>query len=192
MADSALDAIPLETLDPFDRPYLAAVLTYARAGRSARAREFLQEFEELELVGTIEDAKRDLHWMTGAIALADGRSEEAIKELRRAHDRAGGCLTCALPELAEAYAHAGVVDSAVAVFRRYVDTRVAYRIWGDRYFLGPTYERLGQLYDEQGAWEKAAEYYARFVELWREADPELQPRVAAAQQRLNEIFAERG
>jgi tetratricopeptide (TPR) repeat protein len=192
MADSALDATPLSTMDPLDRPYLRAVVTYARAGRSARAREFLQEFEELELVGTIEDAERDLHWMTGAIALAEGRNEEAIKELRRAHDRAGGCLTCALPELAEAYAHAGAADSAVAVFGRYVDLRPAFRIWGDRYFLGPTYERLGQLHDERGDWEKAAEYYAKLVELWREADPELQPRVQAAQQRLEEIFAERG
>ncbi len=73
-----------------------------------------------------------------------------------------------------------------------MDLRPAFRIWGDRYFLGPTYEHLGQLYDEQGDWEKAAEYYARFVELWREADSELQPRVRAAQQRLEEIFAERG
>ena len=36
------------------------------------------------------------------------------------------------------------------------------------------------------------EHLARFVELWKEADPELQPRVEAAQRRLNEIFAERG
>ena len=53
-------------------------------------------------------------------------------------------------------------------------------------------ERLGQLYDEQGDLENAAKYYAQFVELWAEADPELQPRVEAAQKRLDEIFAQRG
>jgi DNA-binding SARP family transcriptional activator len=53
-------------------------------------------------------------------------------------------------------------------------------------------ERLGQLYDEQGDRTKAVEYYARFAELWKDADPELQPRVQAAQARLDEILAERG
>jgi len=48
------------------------------------------------------------------------------------------------------------------------------------------------MYDERGDWEKAAEYYARFVELWKGADAELQPRVEVAQKRLDEIFAERG
>ncbi|MEE9577689.1 MAG: hypothetical protein V3W35_09770 [Gemmatimonadota bacterium] len=66
------------------------------------------------------------------------------------------------------------------------------RLWLDAHHLAVVLERLGQLYDERGDLEKAAEHYARFVELWTEADPELQPRVRAAQQRLNEIFAERG
>jgi hypothetical protein len=48
------------------------------------------------------------------------------------------------------------------------------------------------LYNERGDPDNAATYYARFVELWREADPELQPRVQAAQTRLEEILAERG
>jgi hypothetical protein len=35
-------------------------------------------------------------------------------------------------------------------------------------------------------------YYARFVELWDDADDELQPRVQAAQARLDEILRQRG
>ena len=53
-------------------------------------------------------------------------------------------------------------------------------------------ERLGQLYDEQGDLESASKYYAMFVELWAEADQDLQRRVQAAQARLEEIVAERG
>jgi tetratricopeptide (TPR) repeat protein len=130
--------------------------------------------------------------MRGNIALSEGRLDEAITEFRRANARAGACQLCALPSLGEAFERAGMADSAIALYERYVQMPVAYRIFGDRYDLGPTYESLGQLYDEQGDWEKAAEYYARFVELWQEADPELQPRVEAAQRRLDEIFAERG
>ena len=51
---------------------------------------------------------------------------------------------------------------------------------------------VGQLYDEADDFENAAKYYAMFVELWAEADEELQPRVRAAQARLEEVVAERG
>ena len=192
MADSALRVLPLSELDPLDRPYLELVSVYARAGRPDRAAEVLEEFEALELAGSYENAERDLHWMRGTIALAEDRGDEAITELRRANSRAGICRLCAVADLGEAFARAGRADSAIAVYERYVDTPAAYRIFGDRFFLGPTYESLGRLYDDRGDWVKAAEYYARFVELWGEADPVLQPRVEAAQKRLDEIFAQRG
>ncbi len=38
----------------------------------------------------------------------------------------------------------------------------------------------------------ASKYYLMFVELWAGADEELQPRVRAAEARLEEIVAERG
>ena len=48
------------------------------------------------------------------------------------------------------------------------------------------------LNDAKGDSETAALHYARFVELWKDADAELQPRVAAARARLNEIVRARG
>jgi len=48
-----------------------------------------------------------------------------------------------------------------------------------------TYERYVTTVHE------SAEHYATFVELWKDADPELQPRVEAALYRLDEIFAAR-
>jgi len=53
--------------------------------------------------------------------------------------------------------------------------------WGDIQLIR---ERLGQLYESLGNTEKAAEQYRAFIELWKNADPELQPRVADARQRL--------
>ena len=190
LAEEALARWPLEAMDPLDRPYLAAASALARAGRISRAQELLDEYEALGLV--VEDAQRDLHWMRGEIALADDRTQQAVVELRRAHGRADACILCALPSLAEAYARSGEPDSAIAIYARYLDTPAGARIWGDRFNRGPSYEALGRLYDERGDWEKAAEYYAKFVELWADADPVLRPRVEAAQARLNEIFAERG
>jgi tetratricopeptide (TPR) repeat protein len=45
-------------------------------------------------------------------------------------------------------------------------------------------ERLGQLYESMGDTAKAIANYHAFIELWKNADPELQPRVADARRRL--------
>jgi hypothetical protein len=44
----------------------------------------------------------------------------------------------------------------------------------------------------QGDLENAAVYYAQFVDLWSEADPDVQPRVETARARLQDIVRERG
>ena len=46
------------------------------------------------------------------------------------------------------------------------------------------HERLGQIYEAKGNAAKAAEHYRAFIELWKNADPELQPRVTEARRRL--------
>ncbi|MEE9582831.1 MAG: tetratricopeptide repeat protein, partial [Acidimicrobiia bacterium] len=132
---------------------------------------------------------RYLAW-EGVLLAREGRYDEAIATLRRRENR--GCTLCRYSPLAQVYDQAGARDSAIAHYERYVNAFESHRACWDASRLGPALERLAVLYDEAGDLENAALYYARFVELWNEADPELQPRVEAAQQRLNEIFAERG
>lgn len=63
----------------------------------------------------------------------------------------------------------------------------------DRWGAYPlTWLRLGEIHDARGETEKAAEWYAKFTEMWAEADPELQPMVERARSRLERILAERG
>ncbi len=52
------------------------------------------------------------------------------------------------------------------------------------------HERLGQLYETMDRPADAAAAYERFVAAWEQADPELQDRVEAAQQRLDALRAE--
>lgn len=42
-------------------------------------------------------------------------------------------------------------------------------------------------HDRLGNSQEAARHYARFVELWRESDPQFQPVIDAARQRLAEL-----
>lgn len=51
---------------------------------------------------------------------------------------------------------------------------------------------LARIRDEAGDADEAVQLYARFITLWKDADPELQPQVEAARARLAEIVRERG
>ena len=81
---------------------------------------------------------------------------------------------------------------AIAAWERYLSRGWHVRHVLDADGLGSVLESLGRMHDEEGNPEQAASYYAQFVDLWQDADPELQPRVAAAQARLEEIVRERG
>lgn len=192
--DAALERFPLEDLDALDRPYLELAELLAAAGDPKRARGLLGRFDDevpVELRGGMES---DLLRSTGEVALAEGDYARALELFRRS-DR-GYCVLCPLPGLARAYEGLGQPDSARVALEKYVNSTWFLRFYGEEYapgaLLGPSLERLAQLYDEAGDPENAASYYARFVELWKDADPELQPRVQAAQRRLEQILATRG
>jgi hypothetical protein len=57
------------------------------------------------------------------------------------------------------------------------------RVSLDATLLPPVHERLGTLYGARGERAKALAHDRTFVALWNNADPELQPRVAAARKR---------
>jgi tetratricopeptide (TPR) repeat protein len=186
--DGVLERHPLDSIDPLDRPYDGVINVLAYAGESARARALLDE-RRTEVPAELlqpEDTER----LEAAIAVSEGRYDEAIEAFRRT--QVGSCLLCSVNGLAYAYDSAGRADSAIATYERYIDTAFFNRLFFDTAFRPFALERLGQLYDERGDLQNAAKYYAMFVELWTGADAELQPRVQAAQARLEEILAEIG
>jgi tetratricopeptide (TPR) repeat protein len=54
----------------------------------------------------------------------------------------------------------------------------------DLLYTGPAELRLGQIYEHKGDRRRAIEHYARFLELWRNSDPALQPLVQQARDAL--------
>jgi tetratricopeptide (TPR) repeat protein len=165
----ALKRYPLEGMPPLDRPYTQLATLAAISGQPDEAREILSEYEQ-EVPELIRDKSTSYRRALGSIASAEARYEEAAAEFRRSDF--GGCTHCALPGLADVYDRAGERDSAIAVRERYLAVSSFGRTFWDDTVLGPALERLGQLYED--------------------ADPELQPRVEAAQRRIDEIFAETG
>jgi hypothetical protein len=60
----------------------------------------------------------------------------------------------------------------------------------DAFQLAPGLKRSGELYEAKGDRAKAAERYRRFVGLWKDADPELQPGVREVRARLARLSTE--
>jgi tetratricopeptide (TPR) repeat protein len=181
---------PVEELDVLDRPYLSLARRYLEAGQAGRARDLIAAYEAEVLPELGQTAPDELLRSRADIAQAEGRHDEAIALILQAE---GGRCTGRCYQLARAYDLAGQRDSAIAVYDRSANQLGLAAWWtSDRFELAPTYERLGQLYDEIGDLENSAKYYAMFVDLWVGADPVLQPRVEAAQTRIEEIVAERG
>jgi tetratricopeptide (TPR) repeat protein len=186
----ALDRFPLDGIPPLDRPVAWAAAIYAQAGDVAAARTLLAG--QREELGPLADRKRlALAEAEAWIDVAEGRYAEAIPALRDA-DGGYACDVCIDQALGRAFDRAGQQDSAVVYLERYLAPKQNWRGFVDASWRGWTLERLGQLYDELGDTEKAAGYYGMFVELWADADPELQPRVRAARARMEEIVKERG
>ncbi len=194
LLDQAEAAVPLQSLAPLDRPYAALAELYARSGEVSSAKQMMSA---LEAAVDPELRRTDGHNMgraEGEIAFAEGRYGDAVDAFHRADF--GFCTVCALPGLGAAYSAIGQTDSAVVILARYIETPYSDRYASYAYprgpALGPILERLAQLHDERAEYDEAAKYYAMFVELWAEADEELQPRVRAAQARLEEILSEIG
>ncbi|MCH8145919.1 MAG: tetratricopeptide repeat protein [Gemmatimonadetes bacterium] len=183
-----LGRYPLDSLDVEDRPYLGLVDLYASAGRPDLAHPWLAAHER-ELSDWYKKARETGYLgARAAIELAEGRFAEAIASYREAHDL-GTSPIARLFLLGLAFDRAGQADSALAYFEEFLDTPYLFRV------RNPTrpaiaYRRLGSLYEERGDTEKAVEYYNRFVDLWAEADAELQPRVSEIRERIASLVRE--
>jgi tetratricopeptide (TPR) repeat protein len=94
-------------------------------------------------------------------------------------------------ELARAYELAKQPDSALATYERRASERYMWVVRNDGWSLASTYRRLGELYEERGEKDKAADYYGRFIKLWKDADPELQPQVKEIKDRLAKLVGEK-
>ena len=187
LANPASDALPVE-----QRQYLEFAGLYAEAGRPARARELIARYEA-EVTETVRQQageRAKWHGARGALALAEGRPEDAIDEFRLVQELVPQCQLCGLVELARSFDAAGMPDSAVVYYEQYLTTPVLFRAGQDNVNVWLVMRRLGELYEQLGDTERALLYYDRFVDLWRDADPELQPQVHEIQERMARLAGE--
>ncbi len=185
--DSLLGKLPLDSLDPLDRPYLALSDFYVRMGETGRAERLLAEYDRVVPADVRKGASERIY--SGAL-MAYGKQQyaQAIAGFREFRAKAGGNIT-ALYEQARAFDDMGQADSALAGYEGYV-TLPERGPAGRGYNMPNAYRRLGSLYQEKGNRDKALEYYGKFTALWKNADPDLQPAVTEVKQRMSALLAE--
>jgi eukaryotic-like serine/threonine-protein kinase len=187
--DAALARTPLRTIPDPERLYFDVATVYALAGRPDRAHAVLAQYTaDTHDSALMRDNEPQRHDALAEIALAERRPMDAVAEFRLGDVLPDGpvddCTQCLPGELGRAYDAASMPDSAIANYERYLATPSASRLRTDTDLLAGIHKRLGELYEAKGERGKAAGHYVTFVELWKNADPELQPKVAEVRQRL--------
>jgi tetratricopeptide (TPR) repeat protein len=197
--DAMLAANPLTTLAPLDRPYAKLAYDYALAGSVDHAKAMLKAIADLH-DPTYADVGVNWGWIHGAlgeIAIDEHRPKDALAEFRTVDTWTDGAPLGAPPSwidasLGRAFDLAGEPDSAIAHFERASSEPDAIRMFFDPLFRASSEKRLGELYEAKGDRANAIKHLTKFVRLWKHADPELQPAVRDAQQRIARLQKQRG
>jgi tetratricopeptide (TPR) repeat protein len=126
----------------------------------------------------------------GWLALAERRPRDAVAIFREASGIAASCHLCTRAELGLAYDLALQRDSALAIYEPLLTARKADEFWFPVMWHPFLLKRVGELHEANGARQKALPYYRQFVELWKNADAELQPRVRDVRARIDRIEKE--
>jgi len=167
-------------------------LAYALAGEPDLARRALDSLEAHGR-GNWSLVRGNLR---GAIALAEDRPAETIRLLRESNTECSFAFEADLRVdrrwrrilAGRAYEAMNEPDSAIAEYEMYFSEPTAtYPLPLDAIFLFDTMERLGRLHEQLGHGPEAAAYYARAADLWKDADPELQPRVRRLRERAADL-----
>ena len=186
VADSQLFNNPQGVLAPHFKAYSAGLLSLALR-ETTTARKYATQLEILPAPAAVQNLPRMLAMVLRAGALQkEGRSSEALTLLE---DWNGGEpieLSAAMGiepyygwMRAELLRDTGRDSEALRWYESRVDLFVSEVI-----YLAPAALRAAEIYDRRGEAAKAMENYRLFIKLWGGADPELQPLITKARERL--------
>ncbi len=178
------------------RLYLLGLLS-ASTGQAQRTVSLIPELAVLsapEILGSVnEDLVVSLR---ASVALAGAEEEQALDLLSQQNGHAWYNVLFASPFVslsrdrfvrAELLRAAGRYDEALRLYGSFGENSVY-----DLIFHAPSYLARAQIYDQLGDAAMAADNYRRFIDLWADADVELQPRVDGARERLAALDSESG
>jgi len=188
MLDAALRRYPLERVAPANRPWLDLVETDALAGRADQARATADRWAR----DVPAERRGSGYGLALAFVLAAERHPAESRAAFQAVAESLGCNACAEPWIARTWDAQGAPDSALAHYERYLVTP-EFNLWSRDPTVRPwLLQRAGELHAQLGHRREAIERYTEFVELWKNADPDLQPVVRDVRARIAKLTAQGG
>jgi len=193
--DAVAAALPLASLPDLDRPYGDLGVAYAALGRTDRARAVVAQIAQISDTVHRRNRQPDAHRILAQIALTENRARDAVTEFRKADSLPDGPVSedpsVVLYNVGRAFDKASEPDSAIAMFEQYLHSQTVDRLFNDPVDLPLIQRRLGELYEAKGDRTRAVAHYTAFVDLWKNADPDLQPQVADVRKRLTRLATEK-
>jgi eukaryotic-like serine/threonine-protein kinase len=187
--EAAITDAEILSFGPRQREHDWFAAQLAQAGRPDRAEAVLEASRRDHEEAGILISETAHAYARAAIARARGNYDDALRELRLAEETGGDGAAVAL-ERAFVHEAAGRPAAAVAAYEQALGMTGVMRMPFDFVYLGFILQRVGELLEAQGETARALEYYARFTELWADADPELQPRVESVRRRMAALSGE--
>ncbi len=186
---------PLNGLHGHLRAYLKGVLS-ARLGEAGGAARSAATLDSIALAaGPGSEARAFGRALAANVrahtAMAQGQREEALVGFDRGRltlVSEGLLLTAVGTQALERYLRGELLREigrdreALAWYASTSQTQV-----DQLAYLAPAHLRQAEIYEKLGEKQKAAEHYRRFVELWKECDPELRPLVDEARRKAAAI-----
>jgi len=175
------------------RGYLLGVVS-ARLGDAAAAERYAAELARETGPRAAVGLPRDFGLAIRAeVAVADRSPVQALASLRQAGNEAWYEYYFASPFMAhsrERYVRAGL-EAVQGDARRAIELFSGFEQYSpyDLMYAGPSHLRRAALYERLGDTRAAASHYARFVELWKDCDPEFRPLLEQARAGLARVGA---
>jgi tetratricopeptide (TPR) repeat protein len=174
--------------------YADVIALLADVGRVRDASALLDEWRARAGPGDL-GFRADSAQAVGAIAAAEGKWDAAVAAFLAWNGSVAASsrhiYNRGLPEAAAILARRGQPDSAVVLFERALATS---SLFGGEIYEASWYAQalsmLGDLHEARGDRAKAAEYYQRYVEMLKDADPPLAAQVTAVRAKLARAVGE--
>ena len=141
----------------------------------------------LEMVSTNMNSENradqaDYNMIKGEILLAEGQLDQALEALTMAYNYQENNYF--LESLAQVHVKRGEPDKAILRYEELIKRRQLG--WEAQEYWILAHYHLGRLYEEKGERDKASQYYQDFLNIWKEADPDI-PMLIEARNRLAEL-----
>ena len=187
--EEGLLRVPLDSIPPISRPYSDIIGLLAKLGDLERANALRVEYEA---VVPIEVQRSDFRrWEAiASISMTEGQPHEALTSLRQL-ELEDHCGICSVYDEARVLEQIDSLDQAIEVHLAQTNNSFAsiYWFWGEE--IPVSHFRLGELYSERGDIDEAIENYSKFVDMWQDADADVQPQVQYARDRIDALLTQK-